>query len=83
MKAKLIFDLSNPDDTLEFERVNKSLAMACALFDILQLRKKLEREEESNMSLQSEGIFVGIEKMSETIGEILEKYNINIDELIQ
>ena len=41
MKAILEFNL--PDDQMEFNRVNQSLDMACALFDILQLRKSLER----------------------------------------
>lgn len=82
MIAKLIFDLSNQDDKVEFERVNKSVNMACALFDILQLRKKVYREAEDNMTLDSEGIFEGIDMMSEAIVEILEKYAINIDRLI-
>jgi len=42
MKATLEFNL--PEEQMEFNRVNQSLDMACALFDILQLRKKLERK---------------------------------------
>lgn len=82
MKAKLIFDLSNPDEVIEYERVNKSLYMACALFDMLQLRKKVYRDAENNITLDSEGIFQGIDMMSEAILEILEEHNIDINKLI-
>ena len=45
MKAILEFNL--PDDQIEFNRANQSLDMACALFDILQLRKAMERRFEN------------------------------------
>lgn len=82
MKAKLIFDLSNPDDTLEFKRVNKSLFMACALFDIVQLRKSCTNEFDYSASKDVD-VFDGIDRMAEKIANILEKYSINIEELIQ
>lgn len=81
MKAILKFNL--PNDQMEFNRASQSLDMACALFDILQLRKKLEREEEGNITLDSEGVFEGIDKMSKGISDILEEHNINIDKLIE
>ena len=56
--------------------------MACALFDILQLRKKLERRYEE-ISFKTADIFDGIQFMSEAIAEVLEDHNINIDELIE
>jgi hypothetical protein len=80
MKATLEFNL--PDDQMEFNRVNQSLDMACALFDILQLRKELERKYES-IAYNSADIFDGIQFMAERIGEILEEHNINIDKLIE
>ena len=80
MKAILEFNL--PDDQMEFNRANQSLDMACALFDILQLRKKVERQCE-NIAYNTADIFDGIQFMANGIGEILEEHNINIDKLIE
>jgi hypothetical protein len=80
MKATLEFNL--PEEQMEFNRVNQSLDMACALFDILQLRKKLERQCE-NIAYNTADIFDGIQFMANGIGEILEEHNINIDRLIE
>ncbi len=75
MKAILEFNL--PDERMEFNRANQSLDMACALFDILQLNYKL-----GNADLPNDFID-GLESMAEGIAEILEKHNINIDNLIE
>ena len=80
MKATLEFNL--PDDQMEFNRVNQSLDMACALFDILQLRKKVEIQCE-NIAYNTADIFDGIQFMANGLGEILEEHNINIDKLIE
>ena len=77
MKAILEFNL--PDDQMEFNRASQSLDMACALFDILQLRKKMERcfdDDEGNA-------YDGIAIMANGIANILEEHNINIDKLIE
>ena len=42
MKAILEFNL--PEEQIEFNRASQALDMACALFDILQLRKAMERK---------------------------------------
>jgi len=80
MKATLKFNL--PEDQMEFNRVNQSLDMACALFDILQLRKELERRFE-NINNSQNYVFDGIDAMAEGISNILEEHNINIDKLIE
>lgn len=80
MKVTLEFNL--PEDQIEFDRVNKSLDMACALFDILQLRKKLERKYE-NVAYNTSDIFDGMQFMANGIAEILEEHSINIDKLIE
>lgn len=80
MKAKLIYNL--PEEQIEFNRATQSIDMACALFDILQLRKKIEREFE-NIDNTNNDVFDGIERMAEGIAYILEEYNINIDKLIE
>jgi hypothetical protein len=80
MKATLEFNL--PEEQMEFNRVNQSLDMACALFDILQLRKELERRFESIDNTNND-VYPGIEAMADGIANILEEHNINIDRLIE
>ena len=79
MRAILEFNL--PDDQMEFNRANQALDMACALFDILQLRKATEREFETyNHTPEWERI---VDFMAERISDILDEHNINIDKLIE
>ena len=80
MRAILEFNL--PDDQMEFNRASQSLDMACALFDILQLRKVMESRFESIDNTHND-VFDGIDAMSGGIGKILDSYNINIDKLIE
>jgi len=80
MKATLEFNL--PEEQMEFNRATQSLDMACALFDILQLRKSLERIFENSHNTNND-VFDGIDAMAEGISKILEEHNINIDKLIE
>ena len=80
MEARLTFIL--PEEQIEFNRANQSLDMACALFDILQLRKAMERRFE-NINNNNNDVFDGIDAMAKGISEILEEHNINIDKLIE
>ena len=80
MKATLEFNL--PEEQIEFNRVNQSLDMACALFDILQLRKAMERRFGSIDNTNND-VFDGIDAMAKGISDILEEHNINIDKLIE
>lgn len=67
MKAKLEFDLDNPEEKKEHFRCIKSLDMACALFEIaLNLKKKCRDSDKD---------------VYEEIASILEENNLNIDEL--
>ena len=79
MKATLKFNL--PDDKMEFNRASQSLDMACALFDILQLRKKIFRKYESYIDTPEWSSVVDF--MGDEISDILEEHNINIDKLIE
>jgi hypothetical protein len=81
MKAKLTFDLDNPDDVTKHLRAVKSLDLAIAIFDIIQLKKKLERRFE-NQDNTNNDVFDGIEEYSREIGNILEEHSIDIDELL-
>ena len=80
MRAILEFNL--PDDQMEFNRANQSLDMACALFDILQLRKDMERRFDSIDNTNND-VFDGIDAMAKGISDILEEHNIKIDKLIE
>jgi hypothetical protein len=55
--------------------------MACALFDILQLRKEMFRKYESYIDTPEWSSVVDF--MGDEISEILEEHNINIDKLIE
>ena len=79
MRAILEFNL--PDDQMEFNRASQSLDMACALFDILQLRKKMFRKYESYIDTPEWSSVVDF--MGDEISDILEEHNINIDKLIE
>lgn len=81
MKAKLIFDLENQDDSLKLLRAMKSEDMIFAINDILQLRKKIERRFEYIGNTNND-VFDGIQEYSTEIGNILFERSINIDELI-
>ncbi len=77
MKARLIFSL--PEEQMEFNRATQSLDMACALFDILQLRKSFERHYEAIEDENLPDCYDGLYRMAEGISKILEEHNINID----
>ena len=80
MKATLKFSL--PEELSDFYRATQSLNMACALFDILQLRKTTERRFEGIDNTHND-VFDGIEAMAEGIAQIFEEHNINVDKLIE
>lgn len=67
MKAKLTFDLNDPDDKMSHLRCIKSTDMALALFEIVY---NLKRDTEDG-----EDIF-------DRISDILAQNNVEIDELI-
>ena len=81
MKAKLIYDLKSQDDSIKLLRAMKSEDMIFAIYDILQLRKKLERRFE-NIDNTNNDVFDGIQEYSIEIGNILFDRGINIDELM-
>ena len=80
MKAILEFNL--PEEQIEFNRSSQSLDMACALFDILQLRKAMERRFESIDNTNND-VFDGIDAMAKGISDAFFAHNIDIDKLIE
>jgi hypothetical protein len=82
MKAKLIFDLEIPEDVEAYNRMNQSQDLALALWDICQLRKKLERRFENTDNTNND-VFDGIQEFADEIGNVLEEYKINLDNLVR
>jgi hypothetical protein len=70
MKAKLIFNLENIDDQVAFERCSRSLDMALALFDFSNKLRSIEKHGS------------GEEDIAQEFYNILEKYSLNIDKLV-
>ena len=74
MKAKLKFDLTDPDDREEHLRCVKSLDMAMALFDIKEfIRSNVKYTDKETINL---------EKLNDEFTDILDKRDINLDSLI-
>ena len=83
-KALLEFNLEDIDDQVAFKRATKSLDLTLALWDILQLRKKLEYHIEVNIDENDpDAKWDTRDYILEEIGAIFEKYNIDVEELIQ
>jgi hypothetical protein len=80
-KAILKYDISNLEDSQDFKRAVKSFDMAMALWDIIQLRKKMENRFEAQDNTNND-VFDGIDAMAEGIGDILDQHGIIVDELI-
>jgi hypothetical protein len=82
MKVKFEIDIIDEETQMEANRVLKARDMALALHDIAyNIQKKAEWECESLEadSDPSDGVYV----FRRHVGEVLEKYGINIDDLIQ
>jgi hypothetical protein len=74
MKARLEFDLNEPDDIKNHLRCIKALDMALVLWELRNIRKELEWMEEQG-ELSSETVMT-------KILEHFDNHNINADELI-
>ena len=84
MKAKLEFDLDNPDDAELYYRMNKATDMAGALWDITHNTKKsLENEIEFERSGENKefSAYDALDLVFERIHEILADHDINSDRL--
>ena len=76
MKAKLIFDLSDPEDVLHHLRCVKSLDVTLSLLEILSLfRQEIKYNEDPKRVLI-------LEEMREKMLGVLEGNFVNLDELI-
>ena len=76
MEAILKFDLNDPDDRREHERMLKSMDMHLALWDISQeLRSKVKYAPDS----MSEDEYKAWEQAQEMFYRIINEYTINLD----
>ena len=78
-KAKLVYDLNEPDDVMAHKRAVKSLDLALALWTITHNTKKgLE------WSMEGKEIdkYDALEMVFEKIYEIMSEHNIDLDDLI-
>jgi hypothetical protein len=73
--ALIKYDLSNPDDKLDFERANASLKMACFIFEILMNGKK--------KCLSKYGEDATIDDVWDYLWETARDNGVEIDNLIQ
>ncbi len=76
-KGILKFDLDNLDDLLMYKRCLKSQDMALLLWEFsVNSRKRIEN------TIENENVLKGIDLVFEEFFELVEKYNVNIEELI-
>lgn len=80
MKAKLEFDLNDPDDRMEHMAAVKASDMAQLLWNIrFNLRRNIY-DEVDNMN-DDKDYNSGVELALAHINELFDRYNINIEEL--
>jgi len=78
-KAKLIYDLNEPDDIMAHKRAVKSFDMALAIWNITHNTKK---SLEWSMDGKEINKYEALDLVYEKIYEILDEHDIKIDELI-
>ena len=81
MKAKLIFDLESQDDSIKLLRAMKSEDMIFAIYDIININKKLHRMFE-NMDNTDNDVFDGINEYTNMIVEVLVDRGIDVNALL-
>jgi cell fate (sporulation/competence/biofilm development) regulator YmcA (YheA/YmcA/DUF963 family) len=79
-KAKLEYDLNEPDDVMAHKRAVKSLDMALALWTIIHNTKKSIEWSMEGKEIDKYG---ALELVYEKIYEIISEHNIDLDDLIE
>ena len=78
-KAKLKFNLSDPDDLSSFKRVVRADDMAYVIWEFMaNSRKKIEAEFENSSNVD---VYDGVERCFENFNRLLENRNLNIDDI--
>lgn len=79
-KVKVIFDLNEPDDIISHKRFMQSTDMALAMWEFkTNLWSKLKHSPDT----MSDEVYNTIEEIQKEFFEILEEYNLNLDNLVQ
>jgi hypothetical protein len=79
MKAKLIFDLNEFEDRMDYERVNKSLDIVNALWHFLYNSKKEIMQDVENEDVDK---FDAVELVYGKLFELLEEHDVNVNKLV-
>ena len=79
MKAKLVFDLGEFEDRMDYERVNKSLDIVNALWSFLYNSKKQLLVDVEDESVDK---FDAVELVYDRLFELLEEHDVNINKLV-
>jgi hypothetical protein len=77
--ATIQYDLSNPDDTMDFKRACKANDMSCVLFQLIHNAKK---EIEYKMEGKNMDQYETLDFVFDEITEIINEHNIDIDDII-
>ncbi len=79
-KAKVIFDLNDPDDIMAHKRFMQSTDMALAMWEFKNtLWRKLKHVPDD----MPDDEYKAIQSIQKEFLEILEEYNLNLDNLVQ
>jgi hypothetical protein len=81
-KAVLEFDLTDPDDRLEFERASKSLGMAMAIWEFVYNTKKSMQWDLEAKDSTTDAEYELLDKVYDKFWEILKDNDISPDKLI-
>jgi hypothetical protein len=79
MKAKLVFDLNEFEDRIDYERVNKSLDMVNALWHFLYNSKKQIMQDVEDESVDK---FDAVELTYDRLFKLLEEHDVNVNKLV-
>lgn len=79
-KAILEYDLTDPDDVIEYNRVNKVLDLALAIWDIDNFLRSKTKYAPDNMPQEK---YEAYNEVREELYEILNKYSINMDNILK
>jgi hypothetical protein len=81
-KATIEFDLTDPDDLLEFERASKSLAMAMSIWEFVYNTKKGMQWELEAKDGTTDAEYELLDKIYDKFWEILNDNGVQPDKLI-
>lgn len=79
-KVKIVFDLNEPDDVLSHKRFIQSNDMALAMWEF---KNRLWRKLKHAPDTMPDDEYKAIQNIQKEFFEVLEEYDLNIDNLVQ